>query len=235
MSQPSTTHWLAGCGSVLLVALVFSLTLDPGSLSSPASQLVNLALLVSVSCYLLLPGAYGLATCIVNSSCATLLFVLLAGLTIEAVIPAVIQLRVCAIVFCLGMLLWSLAQLFRVIFPASEDTRTAVVLLAAIAGSAPIWLGPVVDLYQPGSLFVNLAVSATPLTHVSVAAEYDYLRGDWLYRHSPFGSLPFVYPGFGGITVCYLLLVVTVRSVIWGLERNPGSPKSLQLARKNFD
>jgi hypothetical protein len=235
MSRPTKLHWLVGCSSVLLAGLVFGLTLDPASLSPPASQVVSLALFVSLACYLLLPGANGLAMSLVNSICGMALFILLSRLTVDTGIPETILFQVCAIFFCLCMLLLSLTELLKIIFPDSQSLRINIILLVTIISSAPVWLGPIVDIYQLNSLFINGVVSSTPLTHFSVAAEYDYLRGEWLYQHSAFGSLPFVYPSFNSITVCYLLLVSTIRIAIWGLARHPRMLKTLHLAGKNYN
>ena len=227
MTQPAKLHWLVSCGSVLLAGLLFSATLDPGSIPSPAYYAVNQALFVSLVCYLLLPATSNLTGIFVNSGAGIVVFIILSQMPFTAGVPATILLQVCVVIFCLGMLLWSLTQLFENIFPGNMSIRIGIILLTTIITSTPVWLGPVVDIYQPGNVVINSVVSITPLTHFSVAAEYDYLRSEWLYQNSAFGSLPFVYPGFNSITVFYFLLVFTLQIILWGITRHPRIPKSL--------
>ena len=235
MTRPAKLHWLVSCCSVLLAGLLFSATLNPGSTSSPAYYVVNLALFISLVCYLLLPAASNLTSTFINSSVAIVLFIFLFQMPFRAGMPVTILLQVCVVIFCLGMLLWSLTQLFENIFPGNKSIRIAIILLTTIITSTPVWLGPVVDIYQLNTVVINSVVSITPLTHFSVAAEYDYLRSAWMYQNSAFGSLPFAYPDFNSITVFYFLFVFTIRIILWGLIRHPQILKSLHGPRKNFN
>lgn len=219
MYRSAKLHWLISCFSVLLAGLLFSVTLDPDPISSPAFHLVNQALFVSLACYLLLPDADSLKAVFLNSASGAVLFILLSRMPVTADVPTTVLLQLCGVIFCLGMLLWSLTQLGEFLFPGSNSLRVSVTLLATIITSAPLWMGPLADIYQAGDVIVNGAVAITPLTHFSVAAEYDYLRSEWLYQNSSFGSLPFNYPGLIGITVFYTFLVFTVQFVLRGLTR----------------
>jgi len=221
MSRSAKLHWLISCFSVLLAGLLFSVTLNPDSISSPAFHLVNQALFVSLACYLLLPDADSLRAVFVNSVGGVALFLLLSRTPATAAVPVTILLQLCVMIFCLGMLLWSLTQLCGHLFPERNSLRVSVTLLAAIITSAPLWMGPLADIYQAGDVIVNAVVAINPLTHFSVAAEYDYLRSEWLYQNSAFGSLPFTYPGFIGITVFYTIFVFTVQLVLRGVTRQP--------------
>ena len=235
MSRSAKLHWLISCFSVLLAGLLFSTTLDPDPISSPAMHLVSQALFVSLACYLLLPDADNLKAVFVNSASAMVLFTLLSPMPVTAAVPATILLQICIMIFCLGMLLWSLTQLGGYLFPERNSLRVSVTLLAAIITSTPLWMGPLADIYQAGDVIVNGVVAINPLTHFSVAAEYDYLRSEWLYQNSAFGSLPFSYPGLIGITVFYAIFVFTVQLVLWGVTRHPGILKSLHWPHKNYD
>ena len=230
MSRPTKLYWLVNCASVLLAGLLFSTTLGSDSVSPEAFYIVNQALFVCLVCYLLLPDARGLAGLLTNSFAGMTLFIVLSKLTLTAAIPAHILLQVAAVVFCLGLLLWSLAQLFAAAFPARKNMRGTIILLVTCVTTAPLWMGPVVELQQADNRVIDWVVSMTPLTHVSVAAEYDYLRSEWLYQNSSFGSLPFVYPGFYSITAAYFLLVLTLQLIIRGLTRHPPDANIMELA-----
>jgi hypothetical protein len=234
MSRSAKLHWLISCCSVLLAGFLFSATLAPDAISSPAFNIVNQALFISLACYLLLPDAGNLKAIFINSASAVVLFIMLSRMPLTAGIPVTILLQLCTVVFCLGTLLWSLTQLLRHFFPGSDSIRINVILLTALITSAPVWLGPVAEIYQADDVIVNSVVSLTPLTHFSVAAEYDYLRSEWMYQNSAFGSLPFAYPGFAGITACYFLFLFIVQLILWGVTRHPRILKSLHWPRKNY-
>jgi len=226
MSRSAKLHWLISCFSVLLASLLFSATLAPDPISAPAFHLVNQALFVSLACYLLLPGADSLKAVLVNSASGVILFILLSRMPVTAAVPTTILLQICIMIFCLGMLLWSLTQLCEHLFPEHNSPRVSVTLLAAIITSTPLWMGPLADIYPAGDVIVNGVVAINPLTHFSVAAEYDYLRSEWLYQNSAFGSLPFAYPGLIGITVFYTIFVFTVQLVLRGVTRHSRILKS---------
>jgi hypothetical protein len=183
--------------------------------------MLNQALFVSLACYLMLPAADTFKAVLLNSAGAMLVFFLLSRLPFTVAVPVTVLLQPGIIVFCLGMLLWSLTQLFEHLFPHSNSIRISVTLLAVIITSAPLWVGPLAEIYRAGDVIVNGVVSVTPLTHFSVAADYDYLRAEWMYQHSAFGSLPFAYPGFISITACYFLFVFILRIILWGARRHP--------------
>jgi len=232
MSRPTKLHWLVSCASILLAGLVFGATLDSASVSSQAYYLVNQALFTCLAGYLLLPAARGLGGLLANSASCVALFVILAELTLTPGIPAIMLLQVAVVVFCLGLLLWSLNQFFDCLFSTQENTGVIVILLLTCVTTAPLWMGPAVDIYQLDNRLIDWVVAMTPLTHVSVAAQYDYLRSAWLYRNSSFGSLPFVYPGFYGITTGYFVLVSTLQIIIRGVTRRPRMLLSLPWLRR---
>jgi len=210
--------WIS-CIAVLLAGILFSTTLDVAA--APAFYIVNQALFVCLAGYLLLPAANDLSGLFTNGLIHTVLFIVLTKLTVTTGVPLSILLQVATVVFCLALLLWSLSQLFTAVFPGKKNIRGIIILLLTCLTTAPLWMGPVVDIHQADSRLINWVVSMTPLTHVSVAAEYDYLRSEWLYRNSSFGSLPFVYPGFYSIAAGYFLLVLTLQIIIRGLTRHP--------------
>ncbi len=221
MSRSAKLHWLISCCSVLLASLLFSATLDADSITSPAFNAVSQALFISLACYLLLPSATNLKGLVINSSSGVVVFIVLSRMPLTTGIPLAILLKLCVVIFCLGLLLWSLTQLLEHLFPGTNGIRITVILLTTIITSSPLWLGPVADIYQAGDVIVDSVVSVTPLTHFSVAAEYDYLRSEWMYQNSAFGSLPFAYPDITGITACYFLFVLIVQLILRGVTRHP--------------
>jgi hypothetical protein len=95
-----------------------------------------------------------------------------------------------------------------------------LVLLAALAALAPVWLGPVIDHTEPAQWITDALLAVNPLTHLGTLAGIDYLRSDWFYRHSPFGGLRYDYPSRTGV-LAGLLLAGALASLAAGRGRTP--------------
>jgi hypothetical protein len=208
-------NWLIRWFSVLLAGLLFTLTLSSDELAIPARLIINQGLFLTLASYLLLPPASGFTTLIVNSLAGLPILSLIYLMPFADVATLVPLVRVCVVLTSLCLLLWSLEQLIDLSQSQSRRPCTLLVLTAAFITSSPIWLGPLVELQQPGESVVNGIVALSPLTHFSVAANYDYLRSEWFYQNSPLGSLRFAYPNLLSITGGYLLLTLFAQSLRW--------------------
>lgn len=219
--------------SILLACLIFTKTLSADTLSSTAYLLVNQALFITLISYLLLPLPKSTVGFLSNSVLAVLLFLVLSQLTVSRTVPAQALFRICVVILGFSLSLWSLNRLLAAILPGCSHTRNTTLLTAAVVISAPVWLGPFVEISQPGDYFINGIISLTPLTHFSVAAEYDYLRSAWFYQNTPFGSLPFAYPGLISIAAVYLVLVVLMQIISWRITHTVMDP--VQPHRHSFN
>lgn len=88
-----------------------------------------------------------------------------------------------------------------------------------LAAAAPLWLGPAgarLDL-------ANAVVAASPLTFLSVMADYDYLHSQWFYAHSPLGSLRFAYPEWWIATLAYGAAGILLLTAAAGRSRPIGA------------
>lgn len=212
-------EWLVRCGSVLLAGIAFTMTFDSDAVSSPAWLIISQGLLLVLLTQLLLPAARSPGHLLANSVAGAAVMIILDQLPIAASVPMAILLRVCVVIFCLSLLLWSLRQLLQTVCGGVFKLRDPVLLLAAVTAAAPVWLGPFVELVQPGDGAISGILSITPLTHFAVAAQYDYLRSVWFYRNTPFGSLPFAYPGLISIVAAYLIAVLCLQMALWRTTR----------------
>lgn len=197
-----------GLLAAFLASLMFALSYRPDALASSANLLVHLSLVITLSCYLLLPIPNTLPGLLGNCASSPLLLLILSQLFASATIPTNILLQQCITCFCLSLLLWSLRAFSAAIFPDYPKARNPALLLVLTIASAPIWLAPVIYSYPTHNTIIHTIISITPLTHFSVAAEYDYLRNSWFYQNTPFGSLPYAYPGLAATASGYLLLSV---------------------------
>jgi hypothetical protein len=212
--------WLARWFSVLLASLIFSMTLKTDALASTAYLLINQGLFITIICYLLLPAPNSTGSLFANCGAGVPLLITLSQLPVAGAVPLPFLFHVSVVILCLSFFLWSLSQLLAVVLVGNRHSRMPILLFTVFIISTPAWLGPLVDIYQPGVSTTNAIIAITPLTHFSVAAEYDYLRSEWFYRNTPFGSLPFSYPSLLSITACYLFLVIFMQSMRCWLTRH---------------
>lgn len=212
--------WLARWFSVLLASLIFSMSLNTDALASTAYLLINQGLFITIICYLLLPAPNSTGSLFANCGAGVPMLIILSQLPAAGAIPLQILVYISVMIVYLSFFLWSLSQLLAAVLDSNRHSRKPILLFTVFITSTPAWLGPLVDIYQPGVSTTNAIIAITPLTHFSIAAEYDYLRSEWFYRNTPFGSLPFTYPGLVSITAGYLLLVMSMQIMRRWLTHN---------------
>jgi hypothetical protein len=88
-------------------------------------------------------------------------------------------------------------------------------LVMALLAASPVWLGPALDRLGPGGAAVDALIAVNPVTHLAVVAQIDYLRGDWLYRHSPLGSMRYGYPTSATILFGYPIACTAASFIAW--------------------
>jgi hypothetical protein len=92
----------------------------------------------------------------------------------------------------------------------SEFVSWWVICIATLAATAPLWAGPLLEIGHVNQSAINLTVAISPISYLATLAEWDYLRGDWFYRHCPLGGLRYDYPST--VFVSFLLLGVGLTS-----------------------
>lgn len=220
--------WIIRSVFVLLAGLVFMLTLSVDTRPSTAYLVVNLALFVTLASYLLLPVPESPGGSLLNSGACVLVFLVLSQVTADETIPAQVQYRTGLVILGFSLFLFSLNRLFTAVLSARSHARNTILLVTVIVITGPVWLGPLVEISQPGDSTINSIISVTPLTHFSVAAEYDYLRSEWFYQNTPFGSLPFAYPDLISIAVTYFVLAFLLQVASWRVIHNITDPVRTQ-------
>jgi hypothetical protein len=208
-------RWLA----ILLAGLAFTLTLDDHTLSIAARRLVHQGLFITCTAFLLLPAPKHLVALLSSSLAGIPVLILLATLPTASTLPAQVLFQVCTVMFSLSLFFWSIWLLSDAVAINHRNLRGTLLVAVSLITSAPLWLGPFVDVFQSGEGVINGVIMTTPLTHFSVATEYDYLRSEWFYRNSPFGSLPFTYPSFISVVTAYLALSLSLQMARWGATR----------------
>ncbi len=69
-----------------------------------------------------------------------------------------------------------------------------VTALFVTACAAPLFLGPVAELFPERRWLLNALVWMSPLSHLAPLLDFDYLRTPWFYEHARLGGYRFGYP-----------------------------------------
>ena len=115
--------------------------------------------------------------------------------------------------------------------PARDWSYWTVTAALWLAAAAPLWLGPLADLFAgTRPRLPTLVFWSSPLAHLAAAAGYDILRGQWLYAHSSLGGLQVDYPRLPSLLSAYLAAAVTLTLLRAGQARLLGGLAAIVLA-----
>jgi hypothetical protein len=117
-----------------------------------------------------------------------------------------------------GLLVYLLGALAVLLAPLIGSAPAALGwlgLVMALLAASPVWLGSALDRLGAGGAAVDALIAVNPVTHLAVVAQIDYLRGDWLYRHSPLGSMRYGYPTPAAILFGYLIACAAASWIAW--------------------
>lgn len=79
-----------------------------------------------------------------------------------------------------------------------------LLLAVSTLATSPVWAAPLLENHTWPQTLLDSVVAINPITYLALLADWDWLRQDWLYRHSPLGSLRYGYPSINGLTSTYL-------------------------------
>jgi len=99
----------------------------------------------------------------------------------------------------------------------------AVMLLGL---TLPLWAAPLAVIFGARQWVVDSIVALCPASYLAGLAGIDYLRGDWLYRYTPYGSLRFDYPdaASSSIVICILAAALFTYAGSCRSRRKAGPP-----------
>ena len=85
----------------------------------------------------------------------------------------------------------------------------AVIMLTTL----PLWMAPWVESIAPTPPRLHVLLWSSPLSYLAGMLDYDYLRNQWFYQHTPYGMLRYDYPdkilySIGLIGMSLLLLAI---------------------------
>lgn len=102
-----------------------------------------------------------------------------------------------------AVLTFAIGATARLLLPVAGDASTAlgwVLATVLVLAAAPLWLAGLLD---RGAPIADLLVAVNPLSALGLAGAVDYPRDEWLYRHSPLGSVRYSYPSLWTLFLAY--------------------------------
>lgn len=115
-------------------------------------------------------------------------------------------------VFFLSYFIQSITRALIISFP---DNRfivwhffSALIVLFAL----PLWIAPWAEEITNTRSELNSLLWISPLSYLSGMIDYDYLRSQWFYQHTPFGMLRYDYPNN---TIASLILAGVSLALLW--------------------
>lgn len=146
--------------------------------------------------------------------------------------PTLALLATCVLLGLLLVIVHAAAAWVDTRWPAGTG-GLAIAVALVFAGALPLWAGPVAELLSgphPGAL--DLALGASPLTHLAVVGGNDLLRNEWFYRHSNLAALPVSYPAPSAIAIAYAMAAGIALTLTHRRLRRQGERGDLRLGKE---
>ncbi len=141
-------------------------------------------------------------------SAVTVMLLAVGASRADAVVVAALALGVALV----SAALEAVAALLCTLGAAPAAASGVALLLLGIFAASPVWLGPWAEVTGHVQA-ANVVVAVSPLSYLAALAQYDYLRGQWFYAHSPLGSLRFDYPGVLAASMAWAALAALCRGL----------------------
>lgn len=111
---------------------------------------------------------------------------------------------------------------------ARERAGGAVAAVLALAGSLPLWAGPLAEsLEARHEGAIDAALAASPLTHLALASANDLLRNQWWYERSNLALLHFSYPELPTVAWTYAAACIVAATAWLAARRRESRKESL--------
>ncbi len=148
-------------------------------------------------------------------------------------VPGAATARLWALAAACSLLVWVCGCIALLLTRRLGDRRTAS--RAVLPGllwlfALPLWSAPLVALAGSPRWLVDAVIALCPVSFLAAAADIDYLRGAWFYRHAPYGALRYDYPDaalYAALLLLLSALLLFARGVAGGGQSRSHSPLEL--------
>ena len=207
------------CLLALILAQLLTLAVLPELENTPVkATLLTLATSIILCSYLLYPGNnvchYSRTT--INIIWSTLLAIgVLASILLNNLhFDLILILRLTLAVVLLCLLLSSLTRLISHFTTDISSAPLLVFLITTTLTTATIWSGNWIE-HIGSQNTTDSIIAISPLTYLASMLDYDYLRSQWFYSHTPYGSLRYHYPHW----LSYLIVYLGITALLSFVER----------------
>ncbi|TPW14104.1 MAG: hypothetical protein FD130_1440 [Halothiobacillaceae bacterium] len=170
------------------LVVVAAVTIIAGNMAYPYNSFTSLKPAVGFALWSLLLACSAGLTLLVHSA------------TLSSQTPTYLALALA--VFSLSFLLCCVRHLCTTISCKSPPIPATLTLLAILT-TLPFWLAPVINLATMNQGLIDLILLANPMVYLAVMVDFDILRSDWFYEHTPYGAIQYHYPSKLSLTVYY--------------------------------
>lgn len=207
--------WARAATTLLVTAACTATLAADGELPIKAIWVAGGLIAVAVG-YLLFPGAVLARFGALRRAATWALIVgIVAGISISIGVGRSMPWPIMVGVLALTFFASTMTQFLHVIWPT---IRAAPLLLLALllATGLPIIAGPTLEQLYDATNAANTVVSLSPVSYFASLLQYDYLRSEWFYDHTPFGALRYDYPN---PTQSTLFLLCVGMLLCWAADR----------------
>ena len=119
--------------------------------------------------------------------------------------------KTAAVVFLLSFFMHSVTRAVMTKFTYNRHIPWNILCAVIMLTTLPLWMAPWVELIAPTPPRLHVLLWSSPLSYLAGMLDYDYLRNQWFYQHTPYGMLRYEYPdnilysvGLGGMSLLLL-------------------------------
>ncbi len=122
-------------------------------------------------------------------------------------------LRIAPAIFIFAFFILSLTRGLLRSFNDNDHIPVLVFYSIVVIATLPLWISPWAELIAQNATAFSVSLWCSPLTYFATFLDYDYLRGEWFYRNTPYGMMRYDYPHSLWNSAVYLVLALLLLTI----------------------
>lgn len=127
--------------------------------------------------------------------------------------------RTSVAVFLLSFFMHSVTRAVMAQFTYNCHIPWNILCVVIMLMTLPLWMAPWVESIAPTPPRLHLLLWSSPLSYLAGMLDYDYLRNQWFYQHTPYGMLRYEYPD----KVSYSFGLIGISLLLFGIKTSANS------------
>jgi len=119
-------------------------------------------------------------------------------------------------VFLLSFFIHSLTRAVMAQLTYNRHIPWNILCAVMMLTTLPLWMAPWVESIAPTPPRLHVLLWSSPLSYLAGMLDYDYLRNQWFYQHTPYGMLRYDYPD----KILYSVGLVVMSLLLLGIKTN---------------